>query len=962
MKPLNAGVVPAAVATVTVRTSCAATGEISSATRTFVDDHDVIVAVSPEPLNATAVTPVRFCPEMLTANLLPAFPEVGEIEVTAMSPTVKPLNGDVVPAGVVTVTVRKPGAAPGAIVTTAVTLVDVHEEISAVTPVPLNAMLAAPVRLSPVRVAATAVPGAPDVGEMEVIVGAETVKPLNGGVAPPAVVTVTVREPAAAAGEIVKIAITLVEVHDVIDEVIPVPLSATFVAPVRPCPNRVAATVVPGAPDVGEMEVIVGAATVKPLNGGVVPAGVVTVTVCKPSAAPGAIFKASETLVGVVDVIAEVIPEPPKVTRDAPDRPTPIIDVVIVVPGAPDDGAMDEIDGMATVKPLKGAVVPEGVVTATVRKPRAAPGAIVTCMETDVAAEEVTTAVIPVPLKTTAVAPERPCPKTVAPIVVAGAPVDGEIMVIVGKATVKPLKGAVAPEGTVTVRLRKPSAAPGAIVTKTDRLVAACEIIAAVTPVPLKVTPVAVARPTPEITVLTVVPGAPNAGEIPVIAGNATRKPFTGIVVPKGVVTVTVRMPTAAPGATVATIDTVVGVTDVIAAVTPVPLNVTSVAPDRFCPSTDAISALPGTPDGGEIEVITGDATMKPLNGSVVPKAVVTVTVLNPKAAPDAMVTATVTLVDATEVIAAVIPVPLKATSVALEKPSPETVTRTVAPGAPDGGEITAITGTTTLSPPKGALVPDGVVTVTVRPPGAAPGSIVTVTPTLVGVTVVMTPVTPVPLKVTAVAPERPCPATVTINFVPGAPVGGVIEVITGKATVNPLNGALADDGVITVTVRNPSAAPGSTVTANPTLVAAMEVMAAVTPVPLKAMAVALKRFCPERVTANVVPGAPDGGEIDVITGKTTAKPLNGTLVPVGVVTVTVRNPNAAPGSTVTSIPTLVEVKEVMAALTPVPLKATAVAPERFCPDRLTAEVPGAPDEGERVVIVGTADEMMPRV
>ena len=68
------------------------------------------------------------------------------------------------------------------------------------------------------------------------------------------------------------------------------------------------------------------------------------------------------------------------------------------------------ISGRATAKLLKGVVVPQGVVTVTVRDPRAAPGAIVTANDRYVACTEVITAVRPVPLNVTSVAFERPSP------------------------------------------------------------------------------------------------------------------------------------------------------------------------------------------------------------------------------------------------------------------------------------------------------------------------------------------------------------------------------------------------------------------------------------------------------------------------------------------------------------------------------------------------------------------------
>jgi len=49
-----------------------------------------------------------------------------------------------------------------------------------------------------------------------------------------------------------------------------------------------------------------------------------------------------------------------------------------------------------------------------------------------------------------------------------------------------------------------------------------------------------------------------------------------------------------------------VDVAEVIAAVTPVPLKVTAVAPEKFCPEIVAATVAPGAAEDGEIEVTTG--------------------------------------------------------------------------------------------------------------------------------------------------------------------------------------------------------------------------------------------------------------------------------------------------------------------------------------------------------------------
>ena len=222
--------------------------------------------------------------------------------------------------------------------------------------------------------------------------------------------------------------------------------------------------------------------------------------------------------------------------------------------------------------------------------------------------------------------------------------------------------------------------------------------------------------------------------------------------------------------------------------------------------------------------------------------------------------------------------------------------------------------------------------TVTVRNPSAAPGAIVIATDRLVDPGDVITPETPAPLKVTAVAPERFGAKMAALTVLPGAPVVGYIVAEAGVTTLNPLKGALVPAGVVTVTERKPNAAPGAIVIATDKLVRPDEVITAETPVPLNVTPLAPEKLCPKMVAAMVVPGAPVDEDSEVMTGPPTVNPLNGAVVADGVVTVTVRNPNAAPGATVSVTDTLDSVPVPKTVVTPAPLKATPVAPDKFCP------------------------------
>src|SRR5262245_8561008 len=84
-------------------------------------------------------------------------------------------------------------------------------------------------------------------------------------------------------------------------------------------------------------------------------------------------------------------------------------------------------------------------------------------------------------------------------------------------------------------------------------------------------------------------------------------KPLKGAEVPAGVVTVKVRVVNSAVGAIVIVIGKLVLVPpDPTVAVTPLPLNATAVAPDRFVPAIMAGSVVPCAPEVGAIDVIVG--------------------------------------------------------------------------------------------------------------------------------------------------------------------------------------------------------------------------------------------------------------------------------------------------------------------------------------------------------------------
>ncbi|PYS27714.1 MAG: hypothetical protein DMG11_15495, partial [Acidobacteria bacterium] len=170
-------------------------------------------------------------------------------------------SGDV-PPGVVTVIVRGPGGALGAIVimTGRLVAVPLPLPIGAVIPVPLNLTWVAPFRLSPMILAATVVAWAPEVGVITVITGTDgfTVKQQNGGDVCVGVASVTVRDPRVASAAIVIVTGRFVAVPPLsMRAVTPLPKSAA-ITPSRLVPVIVALRIVLWAPELGIIPVIVG--------------------------------------------------------------------------------------------------------------------------------------------------------------------------------------------------------------------------------------------------------------------------------------------------------------------------------------------------------------------------------------------------------------------------------------------------------------------------------------------------------------------------------------------------------------------------------------------------------------------------------------------------------------------------------------------------------------------------------
>jgi hypothetical protein len=175
--------------------------------------------------------------------------------------------------------------------------------------------------------------------------------------------------------------------------------------------------------------------------------------------------------------------------------------------------------------------------------------------------------------------------------------------------------------------------------------------------------------------------------------------------------------------------------------------------------------------------------------------------------------------------------------------------------------------------------------------------------------------------------------------------------IVTGVPT-GPLDGLkplTIGDGVPpkAVMVIAPVVAPAGTIA----VTALLELTVNAAGVPLKLTAVAPVRFVPVIVTE--VPIGPATGLKPLMAGAgNTVKLIEVTAVPPGVVTP--MTPGVAPGGTVAVICVDETTANAAAAM---PLKVTAVAPEKFVPVMVT-DVPTGPPAGLKLLIVGTGITM----
>jgi len=250
--PAEVAEVPPAVVTVTSTTPALPAGEVT------VTDVALLAVIEPAVApNVTEVAEVRLVPVMTTLVPPAVGPLLGVTEVTVGAPAKvnrSPAEVADVPPAVVTVMSTAPALPTGEVTVTDVAVLTVIEP--AVAP---NLTEVAEDRLIPVMTTLVLPAVGPLLGVMEVTVGAPmkvNLSPAEVADVPPVVVTVTSTTPALPAGAV---AVTDVAVLAVIDAVVAPNL--TELAEDRFVP--VMTTLVPPAccPDVGEMEVTVGAAT-----------------------------------------------------------------------------------------------------------------------------------------------------------------------------------------------------------------------------------------------------------------------------------------------------------------------------------------------------------------------------------------------------------------------------------------------------------------------------------------------------------------------------------------------------------------------------------------------------------------------------------------------------------------------------------------------------------------------------
>lgn len=378
------------------------------------------------------------------------------------------------------------------------------------------------------------------------------------------------------------------------------------------------------------------------------------------------------------------------------------------------------------------------------------------------------------------------------------------------------------------------------------------------------------------------------------IVAPVTVNVTAGVVVPPGVVTVTLLAPSAAPAVIVNVAVIVVGLTTVTAlTVTPPPVAATVVpVVVKLDPVRVTGTAVPRRPVLGAIVVRVGVAGLPTVNATVLvaPIAVVRLRLLAASVAVGVIVMVAVTVVAFTTVMAETLtPVPAPVTAVVPVRPVPVKVTGTLVPRVPEAGlidvRVAPVTVNVTALEP--TLAPPAVVTVTSVVASVAVAEIAQLAVSEVppAFTTIVEQVTPAVSRVMAVVPVNPVPAMVTGTVVPRTPVVGVIEVTVGAGgaiTVKMIT-LLVPPTVVTLRLWLPSGVSppmlrlAVAVTPPGATVMAPNEMSALAPPVVAADQTAPVRLAPVRVTVTVVPANTLLGEIEARYGTPAAVELYST-------------------------------------------------------------------------------------
>ena len=192
-------------------------------------------------VSALMVAPVRFVPAMVTPTAVPCVPLLGVIEVSAGAGFTVNVTALLVTPPAVTVTLCAPVGAVLEMVNVAV--IELAVTVTALTVMPVGALIVAPVRFEPAMVTGTTAPWLPLSGVIEVNEGAGLTVKVTGLLVPPAAVTVTLCAPVGAVPAMVKVAV--IELAVTVTPLTVMPVGALMVAPVRFDPASVTPTVPP---------------------------------------------------------------------------------------------------------------------------------------------------------------------------------------------------------------------------------------------------------------------------------------------------------------------------------------------------------------------------------------------------------------------------------------------------------------------------------------------------------------------------------------------------------------------------------------------------------------------------------------------------------------------------------------------------------------------------------------------